>query len=200
MSHQICMKIALVYNWPGVKNSELDLIGRIGLVLRNQGHQSFIVDPFGKILEHTGEYISPLEFVDETCLDFVLNLHYTSPNFLDAYSYFTNWNPLEYLRRHPAIGGAIPFDQDLMHVTCMKSHDFALDGGSKEIEHYYNAINICNPVFEHSREKINFYPTCQLMQNIQPVDLRNPKIFYIGVNWERLAIKKGTDARHGGML
>ena len=162
------MNIALVYNWPGVKNSELDLIGRIGKVIHDRGYQSFIVDPFGKMLDHTGEYITPSESVDEACLDFALNFHYTSPNFLDAYSYFTNWNPLEYLRRHPCLGNAIPFKQELIHVICMQSHDFALDAGSREVEHYYNAINIYNPVSEKSRNRIEFYPTCQLMTGIEP--------------------------------
>ena len=200
MSHQICMKIALVYNWPGVKNSELELIGRIGLVLHDQGHQSYIVDPFGKILDLAGEYASPVDYVDEPSLDFALNFHYTNPNYLDTYSYFTNWTPFEYLRRHPAIGIAIPFAQELTQITCMQSHDFALDAGSREVENYYNAININNPVFEKTRERIDFYPTCQSMLDIQPVDLENPRIFYIGVNWERLAGTKEPDVRHGGML
>jgi len=194
------MNIGLVYNWPGGKNSELDLIGRICLVLDKQGHKGIIIDPFGKLLDLSGEYVTPVEFVDESCLDFALNFHYTSPNYLDTYSYFTNWNPLEYLRRHPATGSTIPFDQELMHVLCMNSHDFALDGGSKEVEHFFNAINICNPVFDQSRGRIKFYPTCQLGEDIPPVELEDTKIFYIGVNWERLAVKEGSDTRHGGML
>ena len=35
---------------------------------------------------------------------------------------------------------------------------------------------------------------------MSPVILQNPRIFYIGVNWERLAVKDGSDSRHGGLL
>ena len=41
------MKIAFVYNWPGAKNAELDLIGRMRKVLAAAGHTSVVIDPFG---------------------------------------------------------------------------------------------------------------------------------------------------------
>ena len=58
------MNIGLVYNWPEGKNSELDLIGRICLVLDKQGHKGIIIDPFGKLLDLSGVYVTPVEFVD----------------------------------------------------------------------------------------------------------------------------------------
>ncbi len=191
------MKIGLVYNWPGAKNSELDLIGRITEVLTSMGHKPCCVDPFGKILNSDGEYIEPRKHVDEQKLDFILNLHYTTPNLLDCTSYFTNWNPIDFIRKHPITGKQPSLEEEIYLAACIQSHDIALSAGSIEVDNHYKALNIFNPIYTET-DPPHFYTSCQKIEGINPVNLESPRIFYIGINWESLV--ESSKGRHVGLL
>lgn len=191
------MKIGLIYNWPGARNSELDLIGRIYEVLESLGHTAFILDPFGKPLDLEGNYTEPREIMDGQQLAFAINLHYTTPNLLDCPSYFTNWNPLDFIRKHPITGETPGLDEEVYVAGCLQSHDAALSAGSDEIDSHYRAVNAFNPVFT-DLDAPPFYTSCQSIDGIEPVTLESPRIFYIGINWESLV--ESHEGRHPGLL
>jgi hypothetical protein len=76
------LRIGLVHNWPGARNSELDIILRIIPILESLGHIGVIVDPMGQILDEQGSRLTPLNKCDD--FDLVLNLHYLNPKLLSG--------------------------------------------------------------------------------------------------------------------
>ena len=124
------MKIALVHNWPGQRNSELELIKRIVRIAGDLGHECSVIDPFGHPLSSDGEHFDCVEFLDLRQYNFCLNLHYVNPNFFDTFSYAVNWNPLDYVVRHPMDGSDLPADHIAYRTACLDSHDALLSAGS----------------------------------------------------------------------
>jgi hypothetical protein len=78
------LRIGLVHNWPGARNSELDIILRIMPILAHLGHVGIIIDPMGQVLDFSGNRLSPVRRQDD--FDLVLNLHYLNPKLLSGLS------------------------------------------------------------------------------------------------------------------
>ena len=191
------MQIGMVYNWPNTKTSELDLFCRMRSIFERKGHTVTLIDPFGKVMDFDGSYQKPLTVADTESFDFVLNLHYTNPNLLGTVSYMANWNPLKFVTHHPTTGEMNSFAEDIYLSACQQSHDVLLSAGAEDVDAYSDAINKFNPTYLGD-VGLRLHPSCQIFDDIPDVDLSDFRVFYIGVNWERLERKVGT--RHKGLL
>ena len=138
------MRFAIVHNWPGQKNSELELIIRICRVARNLGHECSVIDPFGHPLTDKGEHLNKVKFINAHQYDFCLNLHYTNPNFINTFSYVVNWNPLDYVIRNPMDGSDLPLKEIAYRTACLNSHHMILSSGSDKMDDFVKALNIYN--------------------------------------------------------
>lgn len=195
------MRIGLIHNWPGSKNSELDLIGRIIYVLKKWGHQAAVLDPFGKLLDpETGHHTEGNSPVDQN-LDFVLYLHYLNPKLIDSYSYVVNWNPLRYLIFEPSTGDPLPRTHVDFVRNSMISHDYMLSASSALVDEFQSSQ------FGESRwaprmGELKFHTSCQIFEDIPPAELDDFKVFYIGANWEKVVKAKNPHikVRHEGLL
>ena len=193
------MHIALIHNWPGARNAELDLIGRMQRVLTAAGHSSVIIDPFGNPLDTAGELHAEAEPFDALTVDFCLNLHYSNPQLLDCFSYMVNWNPVAYLVRDPSHGCPTPPAELTYLAACLASHDVLLSAGSTDTDQLVAALaERPNPALEFP--DLQLHTTCQLEPDVAPVSLDGFRVFYIGVNWERIADSSRADKRHGGLM
>lgn len=197
--------VGLVHNWPGKRNSELDLIVRIAGVLSDQGEQAQVIDPLGNLLDLAG---NPLDAqVDEAGLDLVLNLHYTNPKWLDALSYVVNWNPLEYIVDDPFTGSPVSEPHLFYLMDCLRSHDRVLSGGSPLLDYFAERAR-----GQHNRQRVaddlspplhTTIPAAMIGNRrgfVAPVDSQSFKVFYIGTNWEKTSRSRRTRVRHKGLF
>lgn len=193
------MNIALLHNWPNLRNSELDLIGRIRRVLSQLGHDSTIIDPFGNHLDSDGQLLPDTARIDATDFDFCINLHYTNPNFLDCFSYVINWNPYDYIVRDPSHQKLIPEHELSYLASCLRTHDIVLSADSDKTDQLVAAL-ADRPDPGRYFPDLRLHTTCQLAPETGPVSLKDFRVFYIGINWERLANPSSSGKRHGGLL
>ena len=189
------MKIALVHNWPGQKNSELELIKRIIRVAGGLGHRCTVIDPLGHILNSEGEHCDPVEFIDWSEYDFCLNLHYVNPNIFDTFSYAANWNPLDYVVRHPMDGSDLPADHIAYRTACLESHDALLGAGSEEMDDFAASLNLVSRQ-QIVNSSLYLHTTSDVSKDFGFPDFRDFRVFYIGANWERQEGK----SRHRGLI
>lgn len=192
------MKVGLVHNWPGAKNSEFDIIVRIREILASWKIDSEMIDPLGNILDKNTNRTS--KQVEE--LDLVLNLHYTNPKYLSALSYVVNWNPLAYIIDDPNTQLPIPLKQLNYYVNCIRSHDRILSASSELVDAYAQSARM-NRVDAVLAEKQLYLHTTIAKQNYKAVEERpgdSLKVFYIGVNWEKVSQKEETKERHQGLF
>lgn len=193
------MKIALVHNWPGIRNAEFDLIGRMQLVLASLGHESVIIDPFGLQLTQDGQRTHDDQPVNTHSIDFCLYLHFNNPHLLDCFSYAVNWNPTDYLVREPSHRRPTSKAELAYFGANLSSHDVILSAGSPEADQLAAAIgNRANPHNEFP--ELRLHTSCPIARDVEPISLDQPKLFYIGMNWERLASQGKSNKRHGGLL
>ncbi len=197
------MHIGLVHNWPGSKNSELDLIQRMNLLLTRWGHEVYVLDPVGKKLDPiTGEHTADGR-LDPHTLDFVLYLHYLNPKLIDTFSYVVNWNPIKYLVFNPSSGEPLSRGE-IDFVRCsMLSHDHMLSASSSQLDEFQYA-QFGETRWAPRMDDLNLHTSCQIFEDLQPVNLNTFKVFYIGANWEKIAREKFSDStakiRHEGLL
>ncbi len=195
------MIIALVHNWPGVKNSEWDIILRIQSILDEYSIESSITDPLGNILgedtKKTGVAIGAT-----IVPDLVLNFHYSNPRYISSLSYVVNWNPLAYITDNPSTQLPSPLKHLSYYVDCLRSHDRVLSAGSVRMDDFAEAARngVCTSWLEPV--DLTLHTTissegCLGIEGLLPDDV---KVFYIGVNWEKVSTDKGKNIRHDGLF
>ncbi len=189
------MKIAIVHNWPGQRNSELELIRRIVNIAGKFGHECSVVDPIGHPLTGDGEHFDTVKFIDGRQYDFCLHLHYVNPNFFDTFSYAVNWNPLNYIVRNPMDGSDLPMNDVAFRTFCLTSHDAILSAGSDEMDDFVKTLNFVWPMQSVNRN-LCLHTSAETTIDLDFPDFRQFKVFYIGANWERQQGKQ----RHDGFI
>ena len=190
------MKFAIVHNWPGQKNSELELIKRIARVSKTLGHECLVVDPFGHPLSLEGVHLEGEDVFDAQKYNFCLHLHYVNPNIFDTFSYAVNWNPLDYVVRNPVEGATrLPGDQVVYRAACLESHDALLSAGSDEMDDFAGSLNLVSRQ-QIVNKSLYLHTTSEVVEDVEFPDFNNFKVFYIGINWER---QQGVD-RHGSLI
>lgn len=196
------LTVGLVHNWPGAKNSELDIIIRVQSILENLGHRTQIVDPLGHPLNQCGDKTA-VDSETSLVFDLVLNFHYLNPAFLTGLSYVVNWNPLAYIVDSPITKKPLPAKQLSYLVDCLRSHDRVLSAGSVLVDDYTVAarVNLSRPWLSEAQlslhTSIESEGALPLRESLDPAKL---KVFYIGVNWEKLSQDKDRQVRHDGLF
>ena len=189
------MRIALIHNWPGERNSELELIKRIIGIFESRGHQCVIIDPLGHLLSSSGKHQTKLGLIDLRECDFCLNLHYANPNIFDTFSYVVNWNPLDYVVRHTIDYSDLPREHILYRTTCLQSHSAVLSAGSEEMDDLIRALNIAQKTCILS-DDLYLHTTSHTIEGLDFSDYKKFSVFFIGANWEYQQKK----SRHGNLI
>lgn len=188
------MKFAIIHNWPGQKNSELELINRIAQISETLGHTCTVIDPFGHPLSLEGVHVKESKTINLGNYGFCLNLHYFNPNFFDTFSYAVNWNPLDYIVRNHIDGSEVSMNDIAFRTACIESHDALLGAGSGEMADFAASLNLVTNV-HHINSSLCLHTTSPKIEGIKSPDFSKFRIFYIGVSWER----QEDEYRHGGL-
>lgn len=200
ISEPTALRVGLVHNWPGARNSELDIILRIIPILKTLGHTGLIIDPMGQELDENGDRLAPVRAHDN--FDLVLNLHYLNPKLLSGLSYVVNWNPLAYIIDNPITKQPLPIKQVNFVADSFRSHDRVLSAGSDLVDSYVSELrrNI-EPKFL-APASLQFHTTISSPKTVQCTSASrdSARVFYIGVNWEKLSQSKEKKVRHDGLF
>jgi hypothetical protein len=171
-------RFAVVKLWPKLKAAEDENVARLKVTAKALGLECVEITPDGRPLTHLEG--PPLTQQD---VDFVIHLHFETPKAYDIFSFVALWNPVQFyhdwgyrrysrhlLTHDDFLSCSATWTDD--HVRRMISHDPTRAGPALTMYH-----SLSEPIYE---------PT-----------LGDRKIFYAGINWERLGKKKG---RHQELL
>lgn len=176
---------AVILTWPEVKNAEYEVVQRLCVASANIGARATIVDNDGYPIWSTFKNIDPSDpRIDRDEYDFVISLHFESPRLFDIPSYSALWNPLEFYFM-------FGYEKSIMKLV---SHNYALSCDSDLADNH--ALNL----FQGLGRPVTDLP--KLFHSppepyLPPAITETSKLFYIGINWERLGGPKG---RHHDLL
>lgn len=173
-------KFGVVKLWPGIKVAEDEVIARLKVAAAKLGLTCYEVTPDGRLLD------SPNVRMTQKDLDFVIHLHFETPKAYDIFSFVALWNPLQFY--HDYLEGAYRRLTDNI-----LSHDDFLSCGSAAADDHVRRLLAHDP----TRDDIQFTMYHTLAEPIIAPSLGDMKVFYAGINWERLGKKA---SRHQELL
>lgn len=172
-----CGRFAVVKLWPGVNAAEDENIARMKNTARDLGIKCVEITPDGILIGSNNERITK-----KNC-DFVIHLHFETPKAYDVFSFVALWNPLQFYHDW----GYEKFSKHLL------SHDDFLTCNSPWADDHVLRLIIND--LNHLAPKFTFFHS--LSTPIHSPDQSENKIFYAGINWEKLG--KGK-SRHQELL
>lgn len=182
MSKSIC--IGIVSPWPSVKNAEYEIIERMKIAIRKLGHDWVIVDGYGVTLESSNPRFEEMT-ISETA-DFCISMHFVSPKLWEPFTYLALWNPPRYYHDSN-------YDEVMAHVG---SYDDYLIYHSDPIKNHL--LNFLRGTKKDLDGAVEFF-SGGAGETFPPLETLpvGAKLFYCGINWERLS---GTHGRHHQLL
>lgn len=178
--------IAVPLTWPDIKNAEYEVIKRFCIAAENIGSKIIVTNNNGYPVWASDD--SP---VDDTRplgrddVDFVLSLHFESPRLTDIYSYYAIWQPVSFY---------FDFGYEAS-VEKLMTHNDALSCSSDIADaHVRSLIGAARPT---PPAPFPFLFHSPAEPYFEPAITDAARLFYIGINWERLGSKKG---RHHELL
>ena len=168
--------IAVIRMWPEQACAEHECVERIRTAAELVGVRVIELDRFGHIVG------TPRQRVAREDVDFVIHLHYETAKTYDAVSVAAMWNPTQFY-----------FDWGFdRHWSNQMSHDVYAYTGSPEIKKLVRAsrgecVTADMPLLNHTLAEPIIPP--------RPHD--KYRVFYCGINWEKLTKKP---ARHDAVL
>ncbi|MEF3313262.1 hypothetical protein PV433_30700 [Paenibacillus sp. GYB004] len=172
-------RFAVVRLWPDQATAEHENIQRIKKAAENIGYQMLQIDRNGYYVDE------PTKELSSGDVDLVIHLHYETPKVYDAHSYVTLWNPLKFYHEWG-------YERYTGHLL---SHDDFISCGSDSADDQMRRL-----LKKYNRKALSdtfIQINHTLASPIHQPQLGNPKIFYCGINWERLGKGKG---RHDNYL
>lgn len=170
-------KFAAIKLWPGLKAAEDEVIERLKIAARSLDLECLVVDSFARLIQ------PPHRQLTRDDVDFVLSLHFETPKQFDIFSFVTLWNPLEFYHEW----GYRKFTRHLLTHDDFLSCD-SISGDDHVLRPLAHVRGRQGPLFR-------FYPT--LSEPILEPTLGELRLFYVGINWEKLSQRPG---RHDGLL
>ena len=170
------MKFAVVSAWPDLKNAEYEVIERIKISAKNIGAECIVIDNEGFVIgkddKRTGEYFSGGE------VEFAIALHFTSEKLYNIYTYGAMWNPPKFL---------MDFGYEQESKKFFTYDDYLVYGSNKIEAHLDNLLTQTDKDITNCLQFMTSVPG----KPIPPKLLDNIKLFYSGINWERMSNSKG---------
>ncbi len=170
------MKFAVVSAWPEVKNAEYEIIERIKISAKNLHVECIVVDNEGYIIgtddKRTNEYLEGHE------VEFVIALHFITEKLYNAYFYGAMWNPPKFL-----VDWGYETESNKYYT-----YDDYLVYGSRKIDGHLE--NLLLQTDKDISQCLHFMTTVP-GEVIVPKLTDDIKLFYSGINWERMSNSKG---------
>ncbi len=174
----------LVYPWPGTDTAETELLARATKAAENIGFNCVMLSDFGQILDETQHETD--EFVKPEDLDYVMTTHYESHKSIDSYYYHLLWNPPDIPLNTGYYEGKV-IDNYIMNDDYL-IYDF---GG---MSNHLRSMLMNKPrTLEGASTFVGSFPKSAIMAP----NLEEPKLFYCGMNWEKVV---DNSNRHSGLF
>jgi len=178
--HGMTGTFGVVRLWPGVNNAEVEVIARLKRAARILGLKCVEITPDGYLLDTPKVKATPEDF------DFAIHLHFDTPKAYNLFSFVALWNPLRYYYEYRE-GEYRRFSDNLL------SHDDFLSCDSPGADDHVRRL-IHNDPQRHPPLFTLFH---SLAEPLLPPGLGDRKLFYVGINWERL---RGEKSRNQELL
>lgn len=170
-------KIAVVQMWPEIKAAEDEVIARIQNTCKKIGIEVVLINTAGALVDSPEKQIAPDH------VDFVIHLHFETPKTYDAFSFVALWNPLNFYFEW----GYRKFSNNIT------THDDFLSCDSPSADDHIKRMIL--------NDESHFEPHFNLFHSLStPIckpSLGKQKLFYVGINWEKLGKGEG---RHQDLL
>jgi len=170
-------KFAVIKLWPELKTAEDECIARLKMAALDLGLECIEVDSFARTTA------LPRVQLTNNDIDFVLSLHFETPKCYDIFSFVALWNPLQFDHEW----GYRRFTEHLL------THDDFLSCSSPWADDHV-ARNISGDL---TRDRPAFHLYHSLGKPLFGPTTGEGRIFYSGINWERIQGKRG---RHDELL
>lgn len=171
-------KIAFIYTWPNskFKNAEYEVLKRIEIAAKNIKLDLDIISGNGFILDK--EYFETKTKINEKDYLFMVSVHYDDIKKLDIFSYYTLWVPPEITMQYETYG--------IIKKNILSMDDFIIhdDGGM------YGHLKTLLYDTERNIDNAQFLTASMPVSTLHKPILKNPRLFYCGINWEKLIGKK----------
>ncbi len=177
---------AVVLTWPELPNAEFEVVQRICKMGTNIGALVWVVDNDGYPLSSNQDGVAlPKRRLTRDDCTFVLSLHFESPRLYDIPSYTALWNPPDF---YLAFGYARTIEQLASHIDVLSCRSDVADAHAANI---YAGLGraLCHPFPALFHGVPRPY--------LAPRQEKSSRLFYVGVNWERVTGEKG---RHHELL
>lgn len=179
------MSIGIVNPWPGDKSAEAEVLSRMKVGADDIGLGYVMLDNFGHVLDDTTQKMLD-QYVDPKDLDFVITTHYESEKTVDAFYYHTLWNPPEI----PLNLG--DYDTRITNNYLMNDDYLIYDFGG--MSNHLRGMLMNKPrTIEGASMLTASFPKSKMLAP----KLENPKLFYCGMNWEKVVHNSN---RHEGLF
>jgi len=170
-------RFGVIKLWPDIQVAEDEVIARLVNAAKLLGLECVVLDHMGRRLEEGGEPLTGKE------LDFVIHLHFSTPKSYDVFSFVTLWNPPQFFHDF----GYRPSIENLL------THDDYLSCESPGADLHLRRL--IHEDATHLPAEFTLFHS--LGTPILPPTIGEGKIFYMGINWERLG---QTAGRHQTVL
>lgn len=170
-------RFGVVKLWPDIKVAEDEVIARLDNTARALGLECVVIDHLGRTID------PPHRQMTQADLDFVIHLHFSTPKAYDIFSFVVLWNPLQFYH---------DFGYRRMALNLL-SHDDFLSCSSPAADDQIKRLIAQDP----TRDSAHFTMYHSLSDPVLPPTKGEGKMFYSGINWERLG--KGS-SRHQTVL
>jgi len=177
---------AVVLTWPELKNAEYEVVQRICRAAANIGLHAWVVDNDGYPLwSNTENGPSPKRRLIRDECAFILSLHFESPRLYDIPTYTALWNPPEF---YIGFGYSRTVAQLASHIDVLSCRSEIADAHAATIyAGLGRALLAPFPAFFHGVPR----------PYLEPRQTSASRLFYVGINWERITGEKG---RHHDLL
>jgi len=175
----------IILPWPELKNAEYEVVMRFAATARDGGYHMLVLDREGyPVVPGVDTDMRAKKRIDFNSLDFVISLHFQSPRIYDCFTYSALWNPIQFY---------FDFGYSGSILGILSHNDFLSCGSEPADSHVKGLLSSTN------REAGEFGRLYHSLSTpiYPPRELSKPKIFYCGINWERINNSKG---RHHELL
>ena len=179
--------IGIVNPWPDDLSGEVEAIHRIEVGAYDAGIDMTILSEWGHVLDSETQKATE-QWVDPKSLDFLISTHYENHKSIDTFYYHAHWNPPE-----------IPLNLDYYYGRCTDNYimndDFLVydEKDGRMSKHLNCVLKNC----ERSLDGASSLTASLPAKSILEPKLDNPKMFYCGMNWEKVVNKTN---RHEGLF
>jgi hypothetical protein len=170
-------RFGVIKLWPDIQVAEDEVIARLINAAKLIELECVVLDHLGR---RVGEKGPPMTGED---LDFVIHLHFSTPKSYDIFSFVTLWNPTPFLHDF----GYRPSAENML------THDDFLSCRSPGADLHLRRLIHGDP--SHLPPKFDLFHS--LATPVLPPTLGELKIFYMGINWEKLGQQQ---SRHQTVL